>query len=231
MNLIWLKCPNKHCTNVISVTCVDSDQLVLCTKCLKAFTFLNLAHTHCPKCSKHLEVPLNITNPIVLCEACGKRYNFQTPIDKSKAVEPYKLEEEEEISYCGRGYFAGFESQVDIAKGALKKIEEARGRLLGIFPKNPKKAIFINMVKLPANRKFPIEYLRLLHAYCNFKIHMLHENAKYVGFIAGFIDGELFQKLISKHGLVDIWIKDENLYNELKGIPALSKYMDRFKVL
>jgi hypothetical protein len=131
--------------------------------------------------------------------------------------------------YCGRERFADAEDEAEKGRAALERCTKR-----GFFSFGArKKAMFINLLNRhpSAESEIPLSTVRLLHAYCNFSIYSGHENAKYLGFLASFVNPEFFRTMVNKHGLVDIWVCDAKLLRDLTVFSSVARYKDRFHVL
>jgi hypothetical protein len=225
MPAVNLSCPKSNCNGMIRATTSSLDQSLICPVCSEVFTFFNVADVRCGTCSSDLQVNLNSETPRVLCEKCGQKN--RAPLDRTYA--PRRLDEDNSLMYCGRDYFSDHHDEVEIAKRAFARIEKAGN---GWFTrKQVKKGIFINRLELEPRPEIAVERLRILHAYCNFKRYEGHSNAKFMGLVPAFASGSPFAELIKNCGLVDIWVRDERLLQELLTFPKVRPFAPRIHTL
>jgi hypothetical protein len=126
------------------------------------------------------------------------------------------------------------EDEVQFAQDCFRRIERnsPRSGLFGLFGQRTplKKSIFFRRIEHAAS--IPgLSYVQLVHGYCNFKFYSSHNNAKFLGLLAGFADGRIVSELVDDRGVVDIWLSDERLQDEFSCFPALARYAKRFRVL
>jgi hypothetical protein len=150
-------------------------------------------------------------------------------------IEAYRLEDFDllkgnyHIQYCGLSAFESHHNEVSFARSTLEQVaSNPRGR------GQPKKAMLIRRLEhmsVRADIGISVRFLRQLHAYCNFPLMSGHENAKFLGNIAGFACGWPFQLAVDEGGCLDIWLSDTDLKRELLSFPTLERYAKRFQVV
>jgi hypothetical protein len=75
-----------------------------------------------------------------------------------------------------------------------------------------------------------VEFVRLVHGYCNFKWNQAHQNAKFMCFLFPVSLAQMLGRLTRERGLVDIWIEDNALLSELSKWPDLGPFRSRLKI-
>lgn len=230
--MIRAKCPGESCSHQFTFESKEEPQTVTCPTCAKIFTFINLGLINCPSCQHAQEISL-VTPPSgsISCESCKRRIPFNSSGgQRVPVVKVYTLEAALGFSlyYCGRTSFSGFDDEVTHAKSVLERVAKEKKFL---FASRPKKGMYIRVVKSQLKKVAPVKEIQLLHAYCNFPRVTSHENAKYLGPVSGFADGDVFGELVRNHGLVDIWLSNQQLLDKLIVFPALAPYTKRFRVV
>jgi hypothetical protein len=227
MNSIRVKCPEATCYKFFSLICGDYAQTLYCDRCNMAFTFINLGILICEECKQKKRVQLSSSLSNINCDKCS--YDIGNNSMKSAIIHVYRFEDhfntDQMIQYCGNNYFNNLHREVEIARENLKRVGA-----LGVMSK---KAMFVKLLDRTAIsiEGIPVKHARQVHAYCNFKIQSGHQNAKFSGLLAGFVDGDIFRGLIKNQGLVDIWVSSEQLRSELTISAKIAPYTSRFKVM
>jgi hypothetical protein len=235
MSDIILRCPaSKGCGGRIRTVCKAIDQILICPICKLVFTFTNVGTIYCRKCGNAMNILLNTRYPGGICTSCRTQADLPSTVLLEAGVNAFRFEHEDTVQYCGRNAFGGLETEVGIAKAALNKVES---RTSGSFSKKSlPKTMLINTWPIVCRQyeqlqMCGVEQVRGVHGYCSFKYYPDHENAKFLGFPAGFADGRILTDFFSKKGGVEIWFTKREMREEFARMPALTSFAERFKSL
>jgi hypothetical protein len=230
---ILLHCENPDCDSANEMSCKDTDQVFICGSCNSAVTFVNLGQSKCRSCTSSIELSLASANAGTTCSKCRTFTGFSDLLRTNEVVRVWrpKVLQDHDGQYmiCMAQYFDGLEDEVERAKRVFAKIEKG-----GWFrkPVPGRRGMFVRIVERPVSPSlsWPIKRLRTVHAYCNFKRDPRLENCKYSGMISAFSDGHIFDELVAKYGLVDVWFADAAVKSEFETFPIDQSIKDLYKL-
>jgi predicted RNA-binding Zn-ribbon protein involved in translation (DUF1610 family) len=199
------------------VSCLKHDQELVCSSCKKSFLFFNAAKFLCKECGLESIFSAKEFRPSAYCEGCRRHFYFE----QGKLLDPYVIDNANGVQSCGLDSISGFEEQARNGEQNFRLLDSQDPELRG------RRAAYFELV-LKRDTGLPVEYVRYIHVYCNFKWYVNQQNTKLLLFAFNPPLALLMEELCIKRGASRLYCASTSIVNVLKDMPAVEAYKSRF---